>query len=111
MAKKLMKAQFGAAIKAGIKAAGKTYKKEAVKKAINKRNFEKELDKWPSKQREAYLDRKSDEAFKMKAMLGTGAGVAGFAYANRDSKPKAKPTTSDTTAVKKKGGAVKTKKK
>jgi hypothetical protein len=108
MAKKLMKAQMGKAIKAGIKTASKTYKKEVAKKKLYNENF---LNSLNSEKRQAYLQQKSDDAFKVKAMLGTGAGLAGFGYANRDSKPKAKPTTSDTTAVKKKGGAVKTKKK
>ncbi len=92
MAKKLAKAQFGKAIKAGINAASNTYKKGVAKKTIENKNF---LNSLNAEKRQAYLQKEADDKFKIKAMLGTGAAAAALAAANK----------------KKKGGAVKAKKK
>lgn len=79
MKKKLPKAQLGKAIKAGVKAAVKTgastYKRASAEKKIAQRNFEKEFNRWPSRDREAYLKRKDEEFNNIVKGIGTGAAA------------------------------------
>lgn len=93
MAKKLAKAQFGKAIKAGINAASNTYKRGAARKIVENKNF---LNSLNAEKRQAYLQKEADDKFKLKAMVGTGAAAAALAAANKK---------------KKVGGATKAKKK
>jgi pyocin large subunit-like protein len=100
MAKSLPKAQMGKAIKAGVKAAVKTgastYKRASAEKKIAQRNFEKEVHRWPSRDREAYFKGKDEEFNNIVRGIGTGAAAIALGAA---------------ATKKKMGGSIKTKKK